>query len=100
MDIGWDEDKRQAVIEKHGVDFLDAVLIFEGPVLTREDTRANYGEDRFISAGLVDGECFVVVHTQRENILRIITAWKGGKRERRKLEESVLGRHPPDEGAG
>lgn len=42
-----------------------AALIFEGYVLTRKDDRADYGEERWISLGMVENECFVVVHTER-----------------------------------
>jgi uncharacterized protein len=53
------------VIKEHSVDMLYAALIFERPVLTRVDDRKDYGEERLISLGMVDGECFVV-STQNE----------------------------------
>ena len=59
----WDERKRQLAFEKHGVDIVYAALIFEGDVLSRIDDRADYGEVRFISLGMVRDECFIVVHT-------------------------------------
>ncbi len=47
----WDEDKRAANIEKHGVDFA-AVLEFEwDAALTAEDGRQDYGEARSVSIG-------------------------------------------------
>jgi len=42
----WDEAKRHANIAKHGVDFLDAPEMFEGPMLVAPDTRKEYGESR------------------------------------------------------
>jgi uncharacterized DUF497 family protein len=40
--------------------FGDAALIFEGPVLCKEDTREDYGEQRFRVLGRVDDEYYVV----------------------------------------
>lgn len=100
LDLEWDEQKRQDVIGKRGVDILEAALIFEGPVLTRIDDREDYGEVRLISLGLVDGEPYIVVHTERDGLTRLITAWKGGKRERDIYEARVLAGHPQDEGSG
>ncbi|MDF1727830.1 MAG: hypothetical protein P1U53_08775 [Sulfitobacter sp.] len=42
----WDEAKRRLNRLKHSVDFLDAALIFAGPVLIKEDRRIDYGEQR------------------------------------------------------
>ena len=100
MELEWDEHKRLDVIRKRGVDLLEAALIFEGPVLTRIDDREDYGEVRLISLGLVDGEPYILVHTERAGITRLITAWKGGKRERDIYEARVLAGHPRDEGSG
>ncbi len=89
MDFEWDERKRQQVIKERDVDMLYAALIFENPVLQRIDDRNNYGETRYISIGLVENECFVVVHTLRKNVTRLITAWKGGRDERYSYEQSL-----------
>jgi uncharacterized protein len=94
MNFEWDDDKNEGNQRKHRVDFVDAILIFEGDVLTLEDTRQNYGEQRFRSIGLVDGECFVVVHTQRGNSTRLISAWRGGSDERNNYRSYVIGRSP------
>lgn len=82
MEFEWDEEKNRANILKHGVDFADAMLIFEKIVLSAEDRRYNCGELRLRSIGLVDDDCFVVVHTQRGGSTRLISAWKGGTDER------------------
>jgi uncharacterized DUF497 family protein len=89
LDFEWDERKRQQVIKERDVDMLYAALIFENPVLQRIDDRNNYGETRYISIGLVENECFVVVHTLRKNVTRLITAWKGGRDERYSYEQSL-----------
>ncbi|MEP3047147.1 MAG: BrnT family toxin [Roseibium sp.] len=88
MEIEWDENKRQKTLLERGIDILDAALIFENDVLSRVDDREDYGELRFISLGMTDDECYVVVHTERDGKLRIITAWKGGRSDREKYKNS------------
>ncbi len=61
----WDENKRGVNLAKHRVDFADAAQIFERSVVTRIDDRRDYSEERLISLGISDGDCFVVVHTRR-----------------------------------
>jgi uncharacterized protein len=100
MNFEWDDKKNVANLKKHGVDFVEALLIFENVVLSVEDTRQNYGERRFRSIGVVDGNCFVVVHTQRGDITRLISAWKGGLDERDKYRSHVLRTGKGDEGPG
>jgi uncharacterized DUF497 family protein len=97
LEFEWDETKRQEVILKHGVDMLYAALVFENDVLSRRDDRFEYGEDRVISIGLVDGECFVVVHTERKGVTRLITAWKGGRDDREEYQAGVARRVEKDE---
>lgn len=57
MEFEWDEAKRLSNIEKHDVDLLDALLIFESWVFTELDDRFDYGEVRFSSTGMVDDVC-------------------------------------------
>ena len=63
----WDEAKNQANIRKHGIDFRDAVRVFDKPTLDRLDDRADYGEIRVNSIGDLGGLVVVnVTHTDRE----------------------------------
>ena len=89
MELTWDEEKRQETIDQRGVDVLYAALIFEGETLTRIDDRKDYGETRFISLGLVDDVPYSVVHTERDESTRLITAWKGGRKEYEKYKDRV-----------
>jgi uncharacterized protein len=100
MRFQWDERKRQEVIKARRVDILYAAQIFENTVVTRIDDRQDYGEDRLISLGMVGEECFVVVHTERDGEIRLITAWKGGRLEREYYQAGVSGRPETDEGKG
>ena len=97
MEFEWDEEKRQKVIKERGVDFVYAAQIFENEVLTRIDDRNNYGEVGWISLGLIDGECFVVVHTERNDSTRLITAWKGGRDEQSEYTMGIARRYKTDE---
>lgn len=94
MEFEWDADKRLANIEKHGVDFRIAARIFEGPTLDRIDDRRDYGERRLISIGAFDVVVYVVIHTPRPGATRLISAWKGGKRERETYRTLFPGRTP------
>lgn len=91
MHYEWDESKNQLNIRKHGVDFQLAKRIFEQPVLTVLDTRNDYGEEREISIGLVDGVLMLtVVHTDREyNVVRLISARRATKKERKRYEKNL-----------
>lgn len=64
MKFQWDGQKADTNFRKHGLRFEEAALIFEGPTLTQFDDQEGFGEDRFISIGLLRGMIIiVVVHT-------------------------------------
>ena len=96
MEFEWDEEKRQQVIRERGLDLLRAARIFEGRVLTATDSRRDYGEVRNVSVGTVGDDCYVVVFTERKNCIRLITAWKGGRDDRRQYQESLARRNSDD----
>jgi len=80
----WDEAKNAANIAKHGISFAQAVAIFDGPVVSRVDTRKDYGEARMISYGVIEGAVVVAaVHTDRSGATRIISARLASSRERK-----------------
>ena len=86
----WSEEKRQANIAKHGIDFAMAIKIFEGPVLTNRDKRKEYGEDRYINIGLVEETAIiVVVHTNRKKNKRIISARPASRKERQIYHDKI-----------
>lgn len=61
MGFQWDPEKDVANQAKHLVGFRQAVEIFRAFRLTREDTRRDYGERRFIALGIYDGVVLKVV---------------------------------------
>ena len=69
----WDEPKRQANLNKHGVDFIDAERVFAGPTFTFEDDREDYGEQRWVTLGRLGVQVVVIVHTETEEEIRVIS---------------------------
>jgi len=81
MEFTWSETKRSANLKAHGLDFVDAAFVFEGVTFTFEDDRFSYGEQRFVTLGLLAGIPVSVVHTESENEIRIISFRKATSRE-------------------
>jgi uncharacterized DUF497 family protein len=87
MAFEWDAAKNAANIARHGIDFEDAIRIFEGPVLESTDERRDYGEVRIIAFGVVDNFELAVVYTMRGGRRRIISARRAHRRERKTYRE-------------
>jgi hypothetical protein len=79
----WDEKKRKLNRAKHGIDFHDAAIIFDGPLVTVEDTREDYGELRYVALGLLAGVVVSLTYTERGDQFRIISIRKALKNETR-----------------
>ena len=75
----WDESKRRENLVKHAIDFVDVPQVFDGYTLTYEDERFPYGEQRFLTIGLLREFVIVVAHTERGRQIRIIHARKANK---------------------
>jgi hypothetical protein len=73
MIFEWNESKRLSNLRKHGIDFRDAAGVFAGPTLTAEDHRFPYAERRFLTLGLLRGTVVMIVHTEREDAIRVIS---------------------------
>ena len=90
MRFEWDQQKRQANIAKHGLDFVDLPKVFRLPLRISLDERQDYGEDRWVGLGILDGRVVVVVFTEPdETTIRIISLRKALPYER-KLYERYL----------
>ncbi|MEL6442543.1 MAG: BrnT family toxin [Cyanobacteria bacterium J06621_8] len=86
----WDADKNQKNVEKHGIDFETAKRIFDSPIVSRRDERKDYNEIRYVSIGVIDQVALiVVVHTNRQGRIRIISARPANRRERRIYYEQI-----------
>ncbi|QMW22895.1 BrnT family toxin [Sandaracinobacteroides saxicola] len=73
MKISYDSAKRLRTLAERGLDFNDAPLLFGGRVRTLVDDRADYGEVRSITHGYLNGRAVVLVWTQRNEGIRIIS---------------------------
>ena len=85
----WDNKKAQSNKRRHGITFEEASTIFGDPLsITIHDPAHSIGEDRFITIGTsVDNNAIVVVHTARDDTIRIISARKATRNERRQYEQ-------------
>ncbi len=92
----WDPDKQAENLRRRKVDFAVAARIFDGPVLISEDTRFDYGEKRLQAIGEFEGQTYVVSYTLRNEVCRIITAWKVGKAGERRYRALLARRSSPD----
>ncbi len=81
MEFSWSDRKRLANLRAHGLDFVDAARVFEGVTFTFEDDRFSYGEQRFVTLGLLSGVVVSIVHTESDDEIRVISFRKGTKRE-------------------
>jgi uncharacterized protein len=72
----WDETKRLTNIRKHGIDFADVPAIFRGDTVTVIDDRFEYDATRFLTLGLLKSRVILVVHTESDDMIRIISARK------------------------
>jgi uncharacterized DUF497 family protein len=87
-DFEWDDAKAAANLANHGVSFDQARDAFDDPfAIDFVDDREDYGEQRLILVGMVEGRLLVVAHTLRGNKVRIISAREAEPHERRQYHE-------------
>jgi uncharacterized DUF497 family protein len=87
--ITFDEDKRQANIAKHGIDLAECESIFDWPMVTMEDTRGDYGEQRLQSLGWLGVRVVMLIWTERDDSIRLISCRYGDKHETRHYFEEA-----------
>ena len=88
MEFEWDRNKAAANLSKHGVPFDEAKTIFDDPLYVDfYDPDHSYDEHRYIIIGQSQrGRLLVVSYTERENVIRLISARKATRREREAYE--------------
>ncbi len=90
MDYEWDELKNLINQRKHGISFEEAIEIFDGPIMSRVDDRYDYEELREISIGRIGHTVvIVVVHTDRDDLIRIISARRAKSKESLRYYEHI-----------
>ena len=85
----WDEVKATKNLKKHKVNFDEGKTIFNDPfLLTFPDIDNSDTEERYVNIGLsVKDRVLVLIHTERQGIIRIISCRKAKAHERRHYEE-------------
>ena len=92
MKFEWDENKRRTNLQRHGLDFRDAHLVFNDDAFAIEDPHDDYDETRYILQGMLEQHVVIVVFTVREaEIIRIISMRKANKRERTSYVQKRFG---------
>ena len=89
MRYDWDAVKNRSNFLKHGLRFEDAEVVFAGPCVTFVDDRFDYGEERFVTLGLLAGRVVVIAHTLRDDGTRIISMRRGDQREKAIYQERL-----------
>lgn len=85
----WDPVKAAANLRKHGVSFPEATTAFDDPnSLTAHDPDHSASDDRLVLLGTsTRGRLLVVAHIERGDAIRIISARKAARKERKIYEE-------------
>ncbi len=85
----WDPAKAAENFARHGVHFDEGTTVFDdGLSLTIRDPEHSWHEDRFVTTGhSVQGRLVVVVHTERDDRIRLISVRTATPRERRTYEK-------------
>lgn len=81
MKIEFDPEKREKTLAERGLDFARADEVFADHHFTAQDTREDYNEPRYITAGKLDWRMVVMVWTPRGEARRIISLRKANERE-------------------
>ena len=88
----WDRLKAESNKAEHGIRFETAALVFDDRYVRTKASGDEHGEIRWRSAGEVRGSLIIVTHTTREEgdieVIRIISARKATRSERRDFEEN------------
>lgn len=89
--MSHDPAKRRRNLHKHGIDLPDCMAAFDAPMVTFEDDRDDYGEQRFISIAWAHARVVVLVWTERDDGPRLISCREAKSHER----EAYFRAYPP-----
>jgi len=86
----WDETKRQTNIAKHGWDFAGLEAVWDHPVVSWEDDRLVYGEQRINLLGWLHGRIMHLTYTDDGECLRVISLREAEKHETSRYIKTVF----------
>jgi hypothetical protein len=90
MIFEWDDAKNRVNVRKHGLDFADAVKMFQGILVVEADTREDYGEKRWRGIGTIDGRTTVVIFAElAAETIRIISLRRADHEEREDYKKAI-----------
>lgn len=89
MPITYAPAKRAETLASRGLDFEDAVHVFNGPRFETEDRRKDYGETRVLCFGWLNQRLVVVGYTQRGKDRHVFTMRKANDREKAIIEPLI-----------
>jgi uncharacterized protein len=89
LEFDWDPEKSRTNLQKHGVSFFEAASALSDPFsITQYDSIHSIEEDRFITIGYSDRQrLLIVVHTERETFIRLISARPATSKEKKLYEQ-------------
>lgn len=87
--VTWDDRKRRANLWQHGLDFEGCDAVFDHPVVTTEDSRLDYGEQRINLLGWLHGRIVHMTYTERGENLHVISLREATKHEARYYFEAI-----------
>ena len=87
--ITFDDAKRQANLKKHGFDFVGCEAVFDHPVVTWEDDREEYGEQRINLLGFLNGRLVHLTYVERGDEFHAISLRKAEKHEIRRYRAAL-----------
>ena len=89
MNFDWDPQKAEVNLRKHGLSFDEAATVFLDPMaVSGPDPEHSVGEDRYITFGFSRlGRLLAICHTYRPGAIRIISARRVTRGERKIYEE-------------
>lgn len=90
MLIRFDPAKDAANLVKHGISLGEAEDFEWDTARYEEDNRRDYGERRLIGTGYIGVRLHVVIFTERDDVIRIISLRKANARERKKYEKEAI----------
>jgi uncharacterized DUF497 family protein len=88
--VEWDAEKAASNRRKHGIDFDEAIQVFYGPILLYRSDRKEEG--RWLAIGESEGRVIAVAFTWRGDRLRIISARRARRNEKRAYHQEKMGR--------